>query len=155
MVKIIEGNMLDSDAPVIVQQVNCMGVMGAGLALQIKRRYPHVFPAYKSMCSSYLDNGKLQELLGCVQAVRVKENQVLYNIFGQSVYGNHRYVRYTSYDALIKGFKTINEECAGLTIAIPYGIGCGLGAGDWTKVYNIITQSFTSCTVEIYKLPKK
>ena len=40
--------------------VNCMGVMGKGLALQFKTQYPHMFSVYQRMCDQrLLDIGKL------------------------------------------------------------------------------------------------
>ena len=39
----IRGDILQSDADIIVQQVNCRGVMGAGLAKQIASQYPEEF----------------------------------------------------------------------------------------------------------------
>ena len=37
-IKHITGNVLDSDAPIIAHQVNCMGVMGAGVAKCIREK---------------------------------------------------------------------------------------------------------------------
>jgi O-acetyl-ADP-ribose deacetylase (regulator of RNase III) len=59
--KIIEaGNIFDSEAQTLVNTVNCMGVMGKGLALQFKKRYPDMFEAYQKICKhNLLDIGKL------------------------------------------------------------------------------------------------
>ena len=40
MVKIIEGNLFDTKANIICHQCNCQGVMGSGVAAEVKRRYP-------------------------------------------------------------------------------------------------------------------
>ena len=54
------GNIFDSKAQTIVNTVNCMGVMGKGLALQFKKRYPEMFIAYEQLCKKQLlDIGKL------------------------------------------------------------------------------------------------
>lgn len=37
---VLEGNLLDAPFQFIAHQVNCRGVMGAGLAKQIKQKYP-------------------------------------------------------------------------------------------------------------------
>lgn len=47
MIEIIEGNLFDTDAKFICHQVNCMGKMDSGVALQIKQRFPHVYEEYK------------------------------------------------------------------------------------------------------------
>ena len=38
--EIIEGNLLEAPERIIVHQTNCMGVMGSGIAKQIKAKYP-------------------------------------------------------------------------------------------------------------------
>lgn len=45
-IKHITGNVLDSDAPIIAHQVNCMGVMGAGVAKCIREKYPDIMFTY-------------------------------------------------------------------------------------------------------------
>ena len=39
-----------------------------------------------------------------------------------------------------------------LSIAIPYGIGCGIANGDWNKVYKMIEDIFNDYDVILYKL---
>ena len=51
MLKLKNGNILESDANIICHQVNCQGVMGAGLALQIRKRYPSAFEEYRGTCT--------------------------------------------------------------------------------------------------------
>lgn len=55
-----QGDILASDADAIVNPVNCVGVMGAGLALQFKKAFPQNFRAYKKACdASQLQAGGL------------------------------------------------------------------------------------------------
>jgi len=44
------GDLLHADADALVNTVNCVGVMGKGIALQFKRRYPANFQAYQKAC---------------------------------------------------------------------------------------------------------
>lgn len=46
----IKGNLFNSKASVIGNTVNCVGVMGKGIALEFRRRYPAMFKAYKQDC---------------------------------------------------------------------------------------------------------
>lgn len=46
----VEGDLLAVDAEALVNTVNCVGVMGKGVALQFKRRYPKMFSEYKRAC---------------------------------------------------------------------------------------------------------
>ena len=45
------GDMFASQAEAIVNTVNCVGVMGKGVALQFKNRWPENFKAYKAACA--------------------------------------------------------------------------------------------------------
>ena len=51
-----KGDIFDSKAHVIVNTVNCKGVMGKGLALAFKQRYPAMFKVYQEECKT----GKLR-----------------------------------------------------------------------------------------------
>ena len=43
MIHYVKGNLLDSDCDYICHQVNCQGVMGSGIAKQIRERWPEVY----------------------------------------------------------------------------------------------------------------
>lgn len=51
MIEYKTGNILASDAEVLVNTVNCVGVMGRGIALQFKQAFPDNFHAYAAACS--------------------------------------------------------------------------------------------------------
>lgn len=51
-----KGDIFESKAQVIVNTVNCQGVMGKGLALAFKQRYPDMFATYQQECKT----GKLR-----------------------------------------------------------------------------------------------
>ena len=50
MIRYIEGDIFKSPAQVIVNTVNTVGVMGKGIALEFKKRYPDMFQAYRDVC---------------------------------------------------------------------------------------------------------
>ena len=53
-------NIFDTQCDVIVNTINCVGVMGKGIALEMKNRYPFMFEKYKKFCEKGLiDIGKL------------------------------------------------------------------------------------------------
>lgn len=152
MIQIIEGDILKADADVICHQVNCQGVMGSGLAKQVREMYPEVFTAYKQYCNKSFS----EILLGNVQCVETHNGRIVANLFGQQHYGNDGRT-YTSYPALENCLKTISERVVkyGESVAIPYNIGCGLGGGDWKVVYRMIEKAFGDYDkVCIYKLDK-
>lgn len=51
MITVIKGSLLDSRAQVLVNPVNCVGVMGKGLALEFSKRWPRMFTDYTVRCS--------------------------------------------------------------------------------------------------------
>ena len=52
MIIIKQGDIFKSNMEVLVIPVNCVGVMGKGLALEFKNEYPEMFPIYKNDCSN-------------------------------------------------------------------------------------------------------
>ncbi len=51
---VIEGNIFDSKCQTLVNTVNCVGVMGKGIALEFKKRFPDMFPKYQDLCRQKL-----------------------------------------------------------------------------------------------------
>ena len=51
MIETQTGDILQADAEALVNTVNCVGVMGRGLALQFKKAYPLNFKAYETACT--------------------------------------------------------------------------------------------------------
>ena len=50
MIKYRKGDILRADAEALVNTVNCVGIMGRGIALQFKNAYPANFKAYAAAC---------------------------------------------------------------------------------------------------------
>ena len=50
MIEFTSGDILRSEAEALVNTVNCVGVMGRGIALQFKNAYPDNFKAYAAAC---------------------------------------------------------------------------------------------------------
>lgn len=148
MIEVIKGDLLLADTKAICQQVNCQGVMGAGLAKEIADRYPNVKRHYLEFCAAADDPAKL---LGEVHAVlRDPAPFDVLNIFGQLSYGRQRGVTYTDYDALERAFFEVNRMYAGMSVAFPWRFGCGLAGGDWTVVMNLILACMQDCRVKVY-----
>ena len=138
MMNIINGNILDIEHGVIVHQVNCMGVMGSGLALQIRKKYPEVYDEYLKISHP--------NVRGRCQIVQTSNpNLKIANIFGQIGYG--RYERHTDYSLLENGLLELSEMVCDSEIYIPHGIGCGLGGGDWRIVKGVIEKVIPDCTI--------
>lgn len=52
MIKVLQGNLFDSNAQTLVNTVNCVGVMGKGIALGFKERYPKMYAEYVEKCEA-------------------------------------------------------------------------------------------------------
>lgn len=60
MIELKKGNIFTTECEVIVNTVNCVGVMGAGIAYEFKLRFPEMFKKYKKLCNDkQLDIGLL------------------------------------------------------------------------------------------------
>jgi O-acetyl-ADP-ribose deacetylase (regulator of RNase III) len=114
---------------VMVQQVNCQGKMGSGLAKAIRNKYPMVYDHYRAE----YELGLLE--LGYTSYIEVEPNKFVANICGQEFYGYDGKC-YTDYDALRSGLEDVKmmAEALNVDVVIPYRIGCGLGGGDWNGV---------------------
>lgn len=138
---IIKGNLLDTPIKFIAHQVNCMGVMGAGLAKSIKEKQRCVYEFYKKELEICGADGKF----GFSDVVKGDDNHSYINIYGQ--YGYGRNARQTDYDKFKNAFedaiRIIRMDYnygvdTQIVIAIPYSIGCGLAGGDWDIVKSIL-----------------
>ena len=74
-IKEVRGDLLAYDAKVRCHQVNCRGVMGAGLAKQVKEKYPEAYEQYKALCDQFGSS-----LLGHTQFVICHDGTVIANL---------------------------------------------------------------------------
>jgi len=52
IIEIENGNIFNSDCQTLVNAINCVGIMGKGIALEYKRIYPLMFKDYKKRCDN-------------------------------------------------------------------------------------------------------
>jgi O-acetyl-ADP-ribose deacetylase (regulator of RNase III) len=143
IIKVVKGNLLDlfdnREFDAIVHGCNCFNNMGAGIAKQIKERYPS---AYVEDCKTKKgDKHKLGDytyttlvddfLPGYLQG---SNQRYVINAYTQYDYKGHKPV---DYEAIRKVFTLINRDFEGFKIGIPK-IGAGLAGGDWDKIKRII-----------------
>lgn len=141
MVEILEhSNILEVKSGIICHQVNCIGAMGAGLALQIRNKWPVVFKNYKEECKLHAKDPT--RLLGKVQDTFISENLVIANCFGQVYPGRNGVM--TNYDAWDEILNNLNDvgNFFSLELHFPYMIGCGLAGGNWDVIFGKIMDKF-------------
>ncbi|KKM65512.1 hypothetical protein LCGC14_1490620 [marine sediment metagenome] len=141
--KTIDGNILDIDNGIICHQVNCKGVMGAGLALQIKNKWPEAYDGYMT---AY--RGKYW-CLGEILPVLVSDDLCILHMAAQKEYGREPGKIYTNYMALATCMIKANDfaKAVDRPVYLPYGIGCGLAGAEWKTVSEMIDKFMPSAVV--------
>ena len=139
-----QGNILESDAEVIINPVNTVGVMGKGLALQFKKKFPKNYKIYKEACqNNAIDVGKL--LL--VDESNLTERKFIINFPTKKHWRNASKIEYIEEGLrdLVKIIKANTFE----SMAIP-ALGCGLGGLDWEDVKLLLEKYLRDIeTIEI------
>jgi O-acetyl-ADP-ribose deacetylase (regulator of RNase III) len=142
MIRFVTGDLFDSTAEAIVNTVNCVGVMGRGIALQFKKRYPDNFRAYELACKrSEVIPGKMF-------------------VFEENPFVRPKYIVNFPTKRHWRGASRIADIEAGLadlvrviterrisSIALP-PLGAGLGGLDWAVVREKIEAAF-SCLTDV------
>lgn len=148
MIEYTSGNILYADAEALVNTVNCVGVMGRGIALQFKNAYPENFKAYEAAC----------------RRKEVQPGRMF--VFETGALGNPRYIINFPTKRHWRGKSRMDDIEAGLidlvsvirqhdirSIAIP-PLGSGLGGLDWNDVKPRIgaaLQSLSQVKVFVYE----
>ena len=137
MIEIGKGNVLEADAEALVNTVNCVGLMGKGIALQFKQAYPANFRAYEAACRAgevapgrmfIFDNGRLTNPRYVINFPTKRHWR------GKSRLGDI----HSGLEALVADVRRLGI----CSIAVP-PLGCGLGGLDWGKVRPMIEQAFS------------
>ena len=140
MIEYIEGDIFESPAQVIVNTVNTVGVMGKGLALSFKRRYPEMFERYKRACEKHLlSTGKLMlfyEADHWILLFPTKEN-----------WRNPSKMEYIQ-KGLQKFVDTYAEKNI-TSIAFPR-LGCGNGELNWNDVKPLMEHYLKDLPIDVY-----
>lgn len=126
---------------IIVHGVNCQGVMGAGLALQLKNLYPIIYTDYKK---AFLSKPTPVELLGTIALSYINKDLIVVSAFTQLYYGRDKNTRYVSYDAIENSFNKLNALATETKLPVKFGtIGAGLGGGNWNVIRTIIEETLS------------
>ncbi|MFB6285663.1 MAG: macro domain-containing protein [Candidatus Bipolaricaulia bacterium] len=138
MIEYETGDILEADVQALVNTVNCVGVMGKGVALQFKLKFPENFRAYEKVCNQdelepgrvfVFDRGELFE--------GDQGPQYIINFPTKTHWRKPSKLEYIEQgmDALVEEVQQRKIE----SIAIP-PLGCGNGGLDWEDVEAIIER---------------
>jgi O-acetyl-ADP-ribose deacetylase (regulator of RNase III) len=134
----------------IAHGCNCQNVMGAGLAKNIRKRYP---AAWEADCKAA--KNKLNQL-GSLSFATIPDDKFIFNLYVQERYGTTgRFVNYEAlYTALEEMLDTLNfkQDMYERTIKVgfPYHMCCGLAGGSWQIVYHMICDVFDKYSSDVY-----
>lgn len=132
---IIQGNIFDCGADALVNPVNCVGVMGKGLALAFKARFPQMFGSYVHACRQ----GHLR--IGSIHVhdfgPHHQNPRFVLNFPTKYHWRDRSEIQY-----IFLGLQSLSREIETLgiqDIALP-ALGCGLGGLDFSRVSAVIEQ---------------
>lgn len=144
MIKFIKGNIFSSYCQTIVNTVNCVGVMGAGIALEYRLKYPMMYEKYQDYCSEGLIK------IGSLWLFKHNDSKWILN------FPTKDHWRYpTKPEYLIKGLRKFRDTYKKKniqSIAFPL-LGTDKGNFSIDDSKNIMSEYLTDCTisVEIYE----
>ena len=145
MINFTTGNILTDQSQAIVNTVNCVGVMGKGLALQFKKAFPENFKQYKSACNRELvEPGKMY----VTSYEDIIESKYIINFPTKQHWKGASKIEYidNGLQDLVLQIRKLNIK----SIAIP-PLGAGLGGLDWSLVREHIIRAFSSLVdVDVY-----
>lgn len=131
--EIIKGDIFKSNMQTIINPINCVGVMGKGLALSFKQKYPEMYIDYKTRCNNN------QVKIGEPYLYKTDSVWIL-NFPTKKHWKEKSKIEYitTGLDYILNHY----EEFGITSLAIPK-IGAGLGGLDWdNEIYpEILTFS--------------
>ncbi len=135
MIEYIKMDVTTPTSGVIMHGCNSHGVMGSGVALVVKNKFPIAYERYKSLCDALKLNR--MQLMGLSQIVNVGSEKTdinslfVANAITQMDYGKDGRV-YADRKAIHEALRStmIFAWSAGLPIYMPR-IGCGLGGLNW------------------------
>jgi len=131
----------------IAHVCNCQGVMGSGLALAIKTRYPEAYAAYKNRRVEV--HRRATTWHNVVREIRPGKH--IYNLHAQDFYGKDGR-RYLNYEALYVSLERVckHMNTAGLeTLGVPFCMGSGLAGGNWNIVQAMVIAVCKEYGIEV------
>lgn len=142
MITFKEGSIFDSGCHVLVNPVNCVGVMGKGLALRFKELFPQNFIEYKRNCTrGMIDIGTITANIDRTFNKKFNKPVLIVNFPTKK-----HWAQKSEYDYITAGLHSLCDFILSNNIneiAIP-AIGCGLGGLDWNTVKPMIINSLNN-----------
>ncbi|MCE1175569.1 MAG: macro domain-containing protein [Burkholderiales bacterium] len=135
------GNLFETNVDAIINTVNCVGVMGKGVALEFKRRWPDNYKAYKLLCDQKAINIGEMFIFDRGGIFEDTQPRFLINFPTKEHWRGKSKLEYIEL-GLIDLVKQLKKHPIH-KIALP-PLGCGNGGLDWADVKPLIQQYFAS-----------
>lgn len=129
------GSIVDENADALVNTVNCVGVMGKGVAAEFKKRFPDNFKKYEAACS----RGKVK-----TGEMFIYKTGQLFPAYIINFPTKNHWRGSSRMEYIEDGLKDLTIKIKRRrirSIAIP-PLGCGLGGLNWTDVRPLIEKTF-------------
>lgn len=133
--KYINGDITETELKYIAHGVNCLDVMGSGVAKALFIKWPEV----KEQYHAFNKNVSLEKRLGLCIPVITSAGTTIYNCYTQFNFG-YNGIRYVNYAAIVKSLSSLALDPINGPVAIPK-IGCGLAGGNWNFVEQLINDT--------------
>ena len=140
MLHYVTGDMFQPTYDAIVNTVNCVGVMGKGLALAFKHKYPENFTAYQQFCAKRkLKPGNL---------FVYGTSPIIINLATKDHWRNPSQMKYVIDGANnLAAWLQSNPQVK--TIAVPK-LGCGCGGLHWPEVQLVLNAALKNVPQDVY-----
>ena len=149
MIKVKTGDILQAEETIIAHQVNCFGQAG-GLAYHIFNKWPDAGSDYRQLVDRMRSIGMQIELLGIAQLTgHQPDGKIIANLYGQ--YSPGQDFRPRMLEVALQNL-TYAAKDLGASVALPYGISCGICGGEWKSVRRIIEHTMDGVDVTLYRL---
>jgi len=132
--------MFATPADIRVNAVNCVGSMGAGVALAFKRRYPEMFKSYQRACRE----GQLKP--GSLHVWKTSSGEWVINFPTKRHWRNPS--RYDDIESGLDSLRDYLRSLGDVTVALP-ALGCGYGGLDWERVSRMIADKLAGLEARI------
>lgn len=142
-VQYCKGDILKTEATAIVNPVNCKGVMGAGLAAAVRKKYPKSYNDYRRACRQ----GAIK--VGAV-FVTSEPDMLLFHLPTKDHWKNQSKMEY-----VLSGLADLRRKLEALlvsSVAVP-ALGCGCGGLSWSAVQPVLEDALKDINTDVYIYP--
>lgn len=135
------GDMFGEPAEAIVNTVNCVGVMGKGVALEFKRRWPDNFRAYKRLCDAEMLKPGKMFIFQVGDLLENEDRRFLINFPTKQHWKAKSKIEYVEH-----GLDDLADQVRklGIKSLVMPPLGCGNGGLDWSEVRPLIEEKLAS-----------